>query len=134
MANGEFSLVTMWPRPQHQSKRTNYNLDCLPYISFAQVSYEEFKLQFAQMYEHYERHRTDNITDPALRRAHPISTISGWERERDENAPATDAHVPPALANGNGGITPSPPPAKISKSEQTDDNDIVSGKYEFHKI
>lgn len=97
-------------------------------ISFTQVSYEEFKLQFAQMYEHYERHRTDNITDPALRRAHPISTISGWDRERDENASATDARVPPALANGNGGITPSPPPAKISKSEQTDDQDVVGVK------
>lgn len=80
------------------------------------------------MYEHYERHRTDNITDPALRRAHPISTISGWDRERDENAPAADAHAQPALANGNGGITPSPPPAKISKSEQTDDDDIVGVK------
>ncbi|KAL9700780.1 hypothetical protein quinque_004221 [Culex quinquefasciatus] len=42
--------------------------------------YEEFKLQFAQMYEHYEKHRTDNITDPALRQQRPISTISGWER------------------------------------------------------
>lgn len=80
------------------------------------------------MYEHYERHRTDNITDPALRRAHPISTISGWDRERDENAPASDARAQPALANGNGGITPSPPPAKISKSEQTDDEDVVGVK------
>ncbi|KAJ8949535.1 hypothetical protein NQ318_005097, partial [Aromia moschata] len=42
------------------------------------VSYEEFKLQFAQMYEHYEMHRADNITDPILRQQHPISTISGW--------------------------------------------------------
>ena len=44
-----------------------------------QVSYEEFKLQFAQMYEQYERHRSDNITDPAIRQQRPISTISGWE-------------------------------------------------------
>lgn len=80
------------------------------------------------MYEHYERHRTDNITDPALRRAHPISTISGWDRERDENGPAADTTGQPALANGNGGITPSPPPTKISKSEQTDDDDIVAVK------
>ncbi|XP_039226222.1 neurobeachin isoform X8 [Drosophila yakuba] len=50
-------------------------------IVHSKVSYEEFKLQFAQMYEHYERQRTDNITDPALRQARPISTISGWERE-----------------------------------------------------
>lgn len=53
-------------------------------IVHSKVSYEEFKLQFSQMYEHYERHRADNITDPALRQQRPISTISGWERERDE--------------------------------------------------
>lgn len=47
--------------------------------SRVQVSYEEFKLQFAQMYEHYERQRSDNITDPQLRQQRPISTISGWE-------------------------------------------------------
>lgn len=48
------------------------------------MSYEEFKLQFAQMYEHYEQRRADNITDPAERQQRPISTISGWERhERD---------------------------------------------------
>lgn len=51
-----------------------------------QVSYEEFKLQFAQMYEHYEKHRTDNITDPELRQSRPISTISGWDHEREESA------------------------------------------------
>lgn len=53
------------------------------------MSYEEFKLQFAQMYEHYERNRTDNIADPAVRRAHPISTISGWDRERVEGTSST---------------------------------------------
>ncbi|XP_075235222.1 A kinase anchor protein rugose [Lycorma delicatula] len=50
-------------------------------IVHSKVSYEEFKLQFAQMYEHYERQRSDNITDPALRQQRPISTISGWERQ-----------------------------------------------------
>lgn len=48
-------------------------------IVHSKVSYEEFKLQFAQMYEHYERQRSDNITDPQLRQQRPISTISGWE-------------------------------------------------------
>lgn len=38
------------------------------------------------MYEHYEKHRTDNITDPELRQSRPISTISGWDHERDENS------------------------------------------------
>lgn len=65
-------------------------------IVHSKVSYEEFKLQFAQMYEHYERHRTDNITDPALRRAHPISTISGWDQEREEAVVASNA-----ITNGN---------------------------------
>jgi len=46
-----------------------------------QVSFEEFKLQFALMYEHYERQRSDNITDPRLRQQRPISTISGWENQ-----------------------------------------------------
>lgn len=36
------------------------------------------------MYEHYEKHRTDNITDPELRQSRPISTISGWDQERDD--------------------------------------------------
>lgn len=31
------------------------------------------------MYEHYERHRADNITDPLVRQQRPISTISGWD-------------------------------------------------------
>jgi len=35
------------------------------------------------MYEHYEKHRTDNITDPELRQSRPISTISGWDQEHD---------------------------------------------------
>lgn len=37
------------------------------------------------MYEHYEKHRTDNITDPELRQSRPISTISGWDQERDDD-------------------------------------------------
>ncbi|XP_068082894.1 neurobeachin [Anabrus simplex] len=50
-------------------------------IVHSKVSYEEFKLQFAQMYEHYERQRSDNITDPAVRQQRPISTISGWDQQ-----------------------------------------------------
>lgn len=83
------------------------------------------------MYEHYERHRTDNITDPALRRAHPISTISGWDREQDPSA--DDAKSPNEKAAIDGGDTPAVVAAgenenvpeklhnKVSKSEQTDD-------------
>lgn len=63
-------------------------------IVHSKVSYEEFKLQFAQMYEHYEKHRTDNITDPALRQARPISTISGWDRERNHNSEIQQTQEP----------------------------------------
>lgn len=38
------------------------------------------------MYEHYEMHRADNITDPLLRQQHPISTISGWH-DTSQNIP-----------------------------------------------
>ncbi|XP_073832382.1 A kinase anchor protein rugose isoform X3 [Musca autumnalis] len=62
-------------------------------IVHSKVSYEEFKLQFAQMYEHYERQRTDQITDPALRQARPISTISGWEREEMQQQHGTSGVV-----------------------------------------
>jgi hypothetical protein len=46
-------------------------------IVHSKVSYEEFKLQFNSMYEKYEKGRTDNITDPAVRARRPVSTITG---------------------------------------------------------
>lgn len=52
-------------------------------IVHSKVSYEEFRLQFTQMYEHYERRQSDNITDPAVRQQRPISTISGWDQPRN---------------------------------------------------
>ncbi|XP_039152857.1 neurobeachin isoform X16 [Drosophila simulans] len=77
-------------------------------IVHSKVSYEEFKLQFAQMYEHYERQRTDNITDPALRQARPISTISGWEREelhQQQNGGSTAAVAPNQTAAVKGSVS-----------------------------
>ncbi|KOB68398.1 Neurobeachin [Operophtera brumata] len=65
-------------------------------IVHSKVSYEEFKLQFAQMYEHYEQRRADNITDPAERQQRPISTISGWDRHTDQQPrvmPDTDDSI-----------------------------------------
>ena len=50
-----------------------------------QVSYEEFKLQFNNMYEKYERRRADNLTDPEERLQKPISTISGWEKQSQKS-------------------------------------------------
>ena len=49
------------------------------------MSYEEFKLQFNNMYEKYERRRADNLTDPEERLSKPISTISGWEKQSQKS-------------------------------------------------
>uniref|UniRef100_T1GBA3 DUF4704 domain-containing protein n=1 Tax=Megaselia scalaris TaxID=36166 RepID=T1GBA3_MEGSC len=81
------------------------------------VSYEEFKLQFAQMYEHYERQRTDNITDPALRQARPISTISGWDRE-DQPHPGAELK---AIETPS---TSSSPCEMVNKNEQVTEEEI----------
>lgn len=101
-------------------------------------------MQFAQMYEHYERHRTDNITDPAVRRSQPISTISGWDRDRDdaiENKINGTVQQPPATTNStsqtngtievNGSDESQPKIRKISKSETA--NQIASGVLESIK-
>lgn len=38
------------------------------------------------MYEHYEKQRSDNITDPAVRQQRPISTISGWDQQTPQGS------------------------------------------------
>ncbi|XP_023212036.1 neurobeachin-like isoform X1 [Centruroides sculpturatus] len=50
-------------------------------IVHSKVSFEEFKLQFSQIYEQYEQRRSDHITDPAIRKQKPISTISGLDND-----------------------------------------------------
>ncbi|XP_058063473.1 neurobeachin [Anopheles bellator] len=80
-------------------------------IVHSKVSYEEFKLQFAQMYEHYEKHRTDNITDPALRQQRPISTISGWEHGAG-NGSSKEAD----LELHNGSVNQVVPPSLVATS------------------
>ena len=48
------------------------------YVNAAlQVSYEDFRLHMAQMYQQYERAQVQHIADPALRQQRPVSTISG---------------------------------------------------------
>ena len=51
----------------------------------------------AQVYQQYERQQVENISDPALLRTHPISTISGL-----------GARPPPR--GGEGGVGVGPPP------------------------
>ncbi|XP_037087488.1 LOW QUALITY PROTEIN: neurobeachin-like, partial [Pollicipes pollicipes] len=79
-------------------------------IVHSKVSYEDFKLQFAQMYEQYERRRADNITDPALRQQRPISTISGW----DKPMPAAE---PPAEGGGKASVVEPEPAAEEGEKE-----------------
>merc|ERR1712168_509249 len=52
-------------------------------IVHSKVSFEEFKLQFSAMYEQYESRRADILTDPIERSQRPISTISGWDDNKD---------------------------------------------------
>ena len=59
-------------------------------IVHSKVSFEEFKLQFSAMYEQYERRRADTLTDPVERRQRPISTISGWDEDRNHNGEEDD--------------------------------------------
>lgn len=62
------------------------------------------------MYEHYERHRADNITDPLVRQQRPISTISGWDHHtqtvpngyHDEDQRWQDPAATPEILQENG--------------------------------
>lgn len=65
-------------------------------IVHSKVSFEEFKLQFADMYAHYERHRSDHITDPELRQQRPVSTISG---QRETAALASKVTTDPDIGS-----------------------------------
>jgi len=47
-------------------------------VLLCQVSYEDFKIHMARMYQQYERQQVVHISDPALRQQHPVSTISGF--------------------------------------------------------
>lgn len=100
-------------------------------IVHSKVSYEEFKLQFAQMYEQYERHRSDNITDPAIRQQRPISTISGWDQAASRQYYVNTDVYPngsgseivgekmPAVENGKVSSTPEPV-QELPKDLETD--------------
>ena len=56
---------------------------CIKILVYYQVSYEDFKTHMSQMYQQYENQRVDNITDPAIRQQHRISTISGLEENQN---------------------------------------------------
>ncbi|XP_071535311.1 neurobeachin isoform X2 [Panulirus ornatus] len=116
-------------------------------IVHSKVSYEEFKLQFAQMYEQYERHRSDNITDPAIRQQRPISTISGWDQaasrqyyvntEMYRNGPGSEIETEKTASLENGKTSHTPEPvlelSKESKSEQVLKEENEERKVELEK-
>ena len=56
----------------------------------SQVSYEDFRIHMARMYQQYERQQVDHISDPAVRRSRPVSVISGVSSEQP---PSAGAHV-----------------------------------------
>lgn len=84
------------------------------------------------MYEHYERHRTDNITDPELRQSHPISTISGWDRDHDQSIESSTkkslASIDKEITNTRTNESPLKKSFEASKREQTDDDDVVASE------
>ncbi|XP_044255555.1 neurobeachin isoform X13 [Tribolium madens] len=106
-------------------------------IVHSKVSYEEFKLQFAEMYKHYERHRADNITDPLVRQQHPISTISGWDQQTQvsngchseewhnshplqEIEPETDRSEPVCSCDYNSTMSEGSPASYLAKHEDSE--------------
>jgi len=50
------------------------------------VSYEDFRIHMARMYQQYERQQVDHIADPAVRRSRPVSVISGVGSDRPSSA------------------------------------------------
>eukprot|EP00095_Tigriopus_kingsejongensis_P003666 maker-scaffold11_size778918-snap-gene-3.18 protein:Tk03666 transcript:maker-scaffold11_size778918-snap-gene-3.18-mRNA-1 annotation:"PREDICTED: neurobeachin-like" len=53
-------------------------------IVHSKVSFEEFKLQFNNVYDKYDKRRTDHLTDPNARAKKPVSTITGIRDEEEE--------------------------------------------------
>merc|ERR1740128_222333 len=93
-------------------------------IVHSKVSFEEFKLQFADMYAHYERHRSDHITDPDVRQQWPVSTISG-QRQQAQMAAKVN-HVEDTEAVMVVDIDDVHPPAVL----QTPSEDVVHAQVE----
>lgn len=46
-------------------------------ILHSKVSNEDFRIHMAHVYQQYDRMQVTNVSDPQLRKQHPVSTISG---------------------------------------------------------
>ena len=53
------------------------------------------------MYQQYERQQVDHIADPAVRRSHPVSVISGVGSEQPSGAGSSQAQVTEAKMTAN---------------------------------
>jgi len=67
------------------------------------VSYEDFRIHMARMYQQYERQQVDHIADPAVRRSRPVSVISGVGSERPSSGGSSRATVTEAKETANEG-------------------------------
>ena len=65
------------------------------------VSYEDFRIHMARMYQQYERQQVDHIADPAVRRSRPVSVISGVGTERPSSGGSGIAQVVEAKKTAN---------------------------------
>jgi len=66
-----------------------------------QVSYEDFRIHMARMYQQYERQQVDHISDPAVRQSQPVSVISGVGSERRPSGGSSQARVTEAKMTAN---------------------------------
>ncbi|XP_059162921.1 neurobeachin-like isoform X4 [Physella acuta] len=78
-------------------------------ILHSKVAYEDFKIHMSKMYQQFEQHRTDNISDPSELQQRPISTISGLSDDQSSRpahkssvkiSEVSDAEAE-AITNGN---------------------------------
>ena len=82
------------------------------------VSYEDFRIHMARMYQQYERQQVDHIADPAVRRNRPVSVISGVGSERPSSGGSDRARVTEAKETAN---------------EATQYDSVVNGSYDDGK-
>ena len=84
------------------------------------VSYEDFRIHMARMYQQYERQQVDHIADPAVRRSRPVSVISGVGSDRLD---------PPGSGSSRVQVTE----AKKTASEATQYDSVVNGSHDAGK-
>ena len=100
------------------------------------MSYEDFKIHMAHMYNQYERQQLDSISDPAIRQAHPVSTISGIALQREP--PRVTITEAPDTAEESTQHDESPPPEGAvgetveDETEESDETDVGDVKVELN--